>query len=50
MSVSFVARVEKKNRVYIPKEVREAADIREGDYVQVFIRKVREGERLTRHP
>jgi len=50
MSVSFIARVEKRYRIFIPKSVREVLDINEGDYVQVFIRKVRESERLTRHP
>jgi AbrB family looped-hinge helix DNA binding protein len=50
MSVSFIARVEKRYRIFIPKSVREVLDINEGDYVQVFIRKVRESEKLTRHP
>ncbi len=49
-SVTFTARVEKRFRVFIPRAVREALDIQEGDYVEVVIRKVREGRRLARHP
>jgi len=48
--LSFIAKVEKKYRIFIPKQVRDVLEIDEGDYVQVFIRKVREGEKLTRYP
>ncbi len=49
--VSFVSRVEKGYRIFIPRAVREVLELREGDYVQVVIvRKVKEGGRIMRRP
>jgi len=48
---SFIARVERGFRIFIPRAVREVLGIEEGDYVEVQIRWVRKGGRkLTRSP
>jgi AbrB family looped-hinge helix DNA binding protein len=50
--LNFVARVEKGFRVFIPRAVREVLGLEEGDYVEITIKKVKEGggRKLTRRP
>jgi len=38
--LTFIARIQTQNRVWIPKRVREVLDLNEGDYVEVKIRKI----------
>jgi AbrB family looped-hinge helix DNA binding protein len=48
---SFVARVERGYRIFIPRAVREVLEIEEGDFVEVQIKWVRkDGRKLTRSP
>jgi AbrB family looped-hinge helix DNA binding protein len=45
---TFIARVEKGFRVFIPRAAREVLELQEGDYVEVQIRRVRKGGKFTR--
>jgi len=44
--ISFVARVEKRYRIFIPKTVREVLEIDEGDYVEVVIKRVKRSPKI----
>ena len=46
--VAFVAKIEKRYRIFIPKRVREVLELEEGDYVQVKIRRVKQAEKIVR--
>lgn len=46
--LNFVARIERGFRVFIPRAVREVLELEEGDYVEITIRRVREGGKFTR--
>jgi len=44
MSQSFYARVQKQGRITIPKTLRAVLNIKQGDIVEVSIKKVEKGE------
>jgi len=46
--ITFVARVEKKFRIFIPKTVREILEIDEGDYVEIIIKRVKRSAKISR--
>jgi len=46
--ITFVAKVEKKYRIFIPRAVREVLEIVEGDYVEVIIKRVKRSAKIPR--
>lgn len=44
----FTARIEKKNRIWVPKVIRELMEIEEGDVVEVKIKVYQKGKKILR--